>query len=483
VIFGATAELTLTMYGDISGYSSRGGGGGGRGRRPQVIGTADFYRRLPSEMKESTKIGIIMSFISLSIMLVLFLCETYAFMHKIIQSNVAIDINSEQLIRVNFNVTLYDVNCDFVSVDVWDTLGTNLQNVTKDIHKWSLNKVGTIETYHGRNHQQKVIAHEQHSLQELQKQQQMIEEGKSSAVDLSSDSIEDFYSKHELVFIDYYAPWCLWCQRLAPTWEKFAEKVNWEHLDVGIGKVDCVSHDDLCKEERIMAFPTLRWYQQGKAVMPDYKGDRSVENLLEYVKKKIDAFEDDEYENDVEVHHPGCLVAGHLMVNRVPSHIHMEAKSVNHELNSMMTNLTHLVNDFSFGQPGGPLMSQLLHILPLKRFFDAIPNAEKKSNPMKGKYYPTYQFHQAFHHHMKVISTHVPFLFSSGLVYQVLAESQLVIYEEMEMPEIKFIWDLSPLSVNLEEENRHWYDYATSLFAIIGGNSLMLKVFKPKAYH
>mmetsp|Transcript_24795 Transcript_24795/g.38949 ORF Transcript_24795/g.38949 Transcript_24795/m.38949 type:complete len:477 (-) Transcript_24795:194-1624(-) len=476
------------MYGDISGYqSSRGGGGTGR-RRPQITGTADFYRRLPSEMKESTKIGIYMSFLALFIMIVLFLFETYAFLHRSINSNVAIDVNAEQLLRVNFNVTLYDVHCDFIEVGVWDTLGTNLQNVTKDIHKWNLNAGGSVEKFHGRNREQKQISHEHHSPQELAELKQKISEGFLSAVDLTSDNIEDFHSKNDLVFIDYFAPWCVWCQRLAPTWEQFAQVANWQHLDVGIGKVDCVAHGDLCKEERIMAFPTLRWYQEGKAVMPDYEGDRTVGSFLEFVKKKIDAYEDDGYDDeDEEEHHPGCLVAGHLLVNRVPSHIHMEAKSVNQQLNSMMTNLTHRINDFSFGTPDGLFMSQLLHILP---FANAIPEAEKRSNPLKDKFYPTYHFHQAFHHHMKVVSTHVPFLFSSSLVYQVLAESQLVMYEEMEIPEIKFIWDMSPMSVYLEEEDRHWYDYVTSLFAIIGGtyttlgliNKLMLKIFKPKAY-
>ena len=190
------------MYGDISGYQSKGGGGGGGRRRPQVIGTADFYRRLPSEMKESTKIGIIMSFICLFIMIVLFISETYAFLHRSINSNIVVDVNAEQLLQLNFNVTLYDVHCDFVSVDVWDTLGTNLQNVTKDINKWNLNQEGSVEKFHGRNHQQEQIAHQHHSPQELQKQQQMMEDGQLSAVDLTSENIEDFHSKHDLAFID-----------------------------------------------------------------------------------------------------------------------------------------------------------------------------------------------------------------------------------------------------------------------------------------
>ena len=471
------------MYGDISGYQAKGVGGG---RRRQVTGTADFYRRLPSEMKESTKIGIIISFIALFIMIILFLSETYAFLQRNIKSNVAIDINADEILQVNFNVTLYDVHCEFVSVDVWDTLGTNLQNVTKDISKWNLNKDGSIEKFHGRNDHQKQITHQQHSAQELEKQKHM---GFVAAVDLTSENIEEFHNEHELVFIDFYSPWCSWCQKLAPTWDIFANEAFRQQLDVGVGKVDCVAQNELCKEERIVAFPSLRWFQEGKAIMPDYKGERTVSALLQFARFKIDAYEDDEYddEDDGEGHHPGCLVAGHLLVNRVPSHIAMEAKSINHELNSMMTNLTHRVNHFSFGQHDGLFMSQLLHVLPI---VNAIPEAEKRSDPMKDKLFPTNVFHQAFHHHMKVISTHVPFLFSSGIVYQVLAESQVVIYKEMEMPEIKFIWDISPMSVSLEEEGRRWYDYITSLFAIIGGtyttlgliNKVMLNIFKPKTY-
>lgn len=102
------------------------------------------------------------------------------------------------------------------------------------------------------------------------------------------------------------------CQRLEPTWELFARKVSSESLPVGIGKVDCVAHAQLCKDERILAFPTLRWYKNGKVVMPDYSGDRTVDALLNYVKKKMESDggmrrgDDDDEVDAGEVHHPGC---------------------------------------------------------------------------------------------------------------------------------------------------------------------------------
>lgn len=237
-----------------------------------------------------------------------------------------------------------------------------------------------------------------------------------------------------------------------------------------------------------MAFPTLRWYVDGKAVMPDYRGDRTVEALMEYAKRRVGSTgeggndEDDEFGQE---HHPGCQVSGHMMVNRVPGNLHMEAKSTNHVINSAMTNLTHRVNHLSFGTPHGP---QGHHLAFLPYFSDDIPEYFKHTNPLKDRYFPTYHFHQAFHHHLKIISTHVDYLFRNTVIYQILEESQLVYYDVQTIPEIKFLWDMSPMSVSLTKEGRPWYEYMTNLLAIIGGtyttlgliNATLLKIFKPK---
>ena len=55
-----------------------------------------------------------MSLLSLTVMIILFIYETYEFIQTNVTSTIKIDPNADQLIRVNFNVTLYDVQCDFV---------------------------------------------------------------------------------------------------------------------------------------------------------------------------------------------------------------------------------------------------------------------------------------------------------------------------------------------------------------------------------
>ena len=128
------------------------------------------------------------------------------------------------------------------------------------------------------------------------------------------------------------------------------------HMPIGVGKVNCVTEAQLCKDLKIMAFPTLRWYKSGEAILPDYSMDRTVDALTGYARCKLEMeqkYMDWETKSGKRSDmpkpnvgasrppHPGCQVSGHLMVNRVPGNFHIEAKSVNHNLNAAMTNLTH----------------------------------------------------------------------------------------------------------------------------------------------
>lgn len=264
-----------------------------------------------------------------------------------------------------------------------------------------------------------------------------------------------------------------------------------------------------------MAFPTLRWYKGGEAILPDYKMDRTVAALTGYAKRKLEMeqkYKDWESKNaanpeqnqrmrpsagNSRPEHPGCQVSGHLMVNRVPGNFHIEAKSVNHNLNAAMTNLTHRVNHLSFGEPISnlpPHMANTPFMRKVKRVLKQVPEEHKQFNPMDGKVYATSKYHQAYHHYIKVVSTHLNMGSSSQndvnsiVVYQMLEQSQTVFYDEVNVPEARFSYDMSPMSVVVQKEGRKWYDYLTSLCAIIGGtfttlgliDATLYKVFKPK---
>jgi len=472
---------------------------GGRGRN--ALSSVDFYRRVPRDLTEATALGAFMSVCAIAVMGVLFLCETTAFARTNMSTSISVDENTQPEIRLNFNITMMDLHCDYVSVDVWDALGTNRQNITKNVEKWQLDDEGKRRIFAGRNRETREVRHDEHDMT----LEEMHEEDGVHAQQLDDTNFDEWIKANEMAFVDMFAPWCVWCQKLAPTWEQLAKEVRKERMPVGIGVVDCVKYAELCRKEKVMAFPTLRWYHDGVMVAPDYKMDRTVTALLGFAKRKLDM--DDKFKEwdkkqgrnvDDEVRerkkqlyqqnrpdHPSCQVSGYLMVNRVPGNFHIEAKSKNHNLNSAMTNVSHVVNQLSFGEPLKTASRKT------KRILKQVPDEHKQFSPMDEHDYVTPDYHQAFHHYIKVVSTHLN-MGNSGansmLAYQFLEQSQVVQYDEKDVPEARFSYDLSPMSVVVQKEGRKWYDYLTSLCAIVGGtfttlgliDATLYKVFKPK---
>ena len=71
-----------------------------------------------------------------------------------------------------------------------------------------------------------------------------------------------------------------------------------DDLEVDVAKVDCVANRNLCGAQRIQAFPTLRFFKDGKQYGLDYRQDRTVQALTAFLKQKV------ELEKTMEDWHP-----------------------------------------------------------------------------------------------------------------------------------------------------------------------------------
>lgn len=95
---------------------------------------------------------------------------------------------------------------------------------------------------------------------------------------------------NDVVFVNFYADWCHFSQRLAPIFEETAVRLN-ENLPktakVRLGRVNCVREVELSNACGISKFPTLRLYYRGHPLRREYRGKRSVEALAEYVLKQL----------------------------------------------------------------------------------------------------------------------------------------------------------------------------------------------------
>ncbi|KAI9607817.1 hypothetical protein H4Q26_005262 [Puccinia striiformis f. sp. tritici PST-130] len=89
-------------------------------------------------------------------------------------------------------------------------------------------------------------------------------------------------------FIEMFSPFCAACKRFAPTWIELADKMkHYESKGLKMGQLDCIAQGDLCKELGVNSYPTMKFYQDGKA-METYKGDNTVEALKKYLEERME---------------------------------------------------------------------------------------------------------------------------------------------------------------------------------------------------
>ena len=104
-----------------------------------------------------------------------------------------------------------------------------------------------------------------------------------AAVDIKKEQFEELMSAGKTVLVDYWAPWCTYCRRIGPAFDKIAAEYR-DSLEVV--KVNIDEEPQLALAEQIEVIPTLVFYRDGKAVdsivAPESKAmiDRMIQNAL-----------------------------------------------------------------------------------------------------------------------------------------------------------------------------------------------------------
>lgn len=65
------------------------------------------------------------------------------------------------------------------------------------------------------------------------------------------------------VLVDFWAPWCTYCRRIAPAFDKIAQQYADSLI---VGKVNIDEEPALAQQEQIEVIPTLVLYRGGQAV-------------------------------------------------------------------------------------------------------------------------------------------------------------------------------------------------------------------------
>ncbi|PWN45526.1 hypothetical protein IE81DRAFT_309237 [Ceraceosorus guamensis] len=107
---------------------------------------------------------------------------------------------------------------------------------------------------------------------------------KSDVVDLTKDTFASFVENENLSLVEFFAPWCGHCQALKPHYEESATALLKEETPIKLAKVDCTVEEDVCSEQEVQGYPTLKVFRKGTA--SEYNGPRKADGIISYMKKQ-----------------------------------------------------------------------------------------------------------------------------------------------------------------------------------------------------
>jgi len=109
----------------------------------------------------------------------------------------------------------------------------------------------------------------------------------SLVVPLVEGNFSSFINSERHSLVEFYAPWCGHCKKLAPIWHEFAFQVSQDpllSLNVQVGKIDGDSEKELAEKYNIASFPTiLHFPKRDRPSM--YEAERTVEAFMKYVAR------------------------------------------------------------------------------------------------------------------------------------------------------------------------------------------------------
>ena len=82
-------------------------------------------------------------------------------------------------------------------------------------------------------------------------------------MNINTEKFNQMIQGERPVLVDYWAPWCGYCRRIAPAYEKIAEQYGDELV---VAKVNIDEEPRLAIAERIEVIPTLVMYRNGQAI-------------------------------------------------------------------------------------------------------------------------------------------------------------------------------------------------------------------------
>ncbi|KAJ0024334.1 hypothetical protein Pint_08151 [Pistacia integerrima] len=124
-------------------------------------------------------------------------------------------------------------------------------------------------------------------IQPFKKSEPIPEENNEPVKVVVAESFQDMVFKSgKNVLLEFYAPWCGHCKKLAPILDEVA--VSYQNdADVVIAKFDATANDIPGDTFDVQGFPSV-YFRSASGKIVAYEGDRTKEDIIKFIEKNRD---------------------------------------------------------------------------------------------------------------------------------------------------------------------------------------------------
>lgn len=137
-----------------------------------------------------------------------------------------LDTNLDDMMLIRFDVHFHDLACEYITVGVFDSFGSNRVNVTRRVEKTPVKHSGSVEP--GRQYTEEELSDLDFGSQLLSDQQRMeLDSDWTSTSDkFQHSSFREVLDAHEYTFVLFCMDSARICRLYFQAWEKFTAMVN-----------------------------------------------------------------------------------------------------------------------------------------------------------------------------------------------------------------------------------------------------------------
>lgn len=408
---------------------------------------------------------------------------------------------SSSFMAVDFDVTFEEIPCFYIDITVSDVTGALTHNISKNIQRIRLDHKGRAL---GLQDEGQLVDHEEHhkevNTKELSEYERILSDNDFVAdghvEELSGqEGLTNFIKSRtknlELVFIDFYAPWCIWCQRLEPILAKLGQELG-KKGPIYVGRIDCTKSENQrpCQAQHVHSFPTMNFYRHGDEVpFEAYHGERTVEAMK---KRAVEIARGDEQnaadKRKIELHRldgetgppvgkESCQIKGTTVVNLIPSQLRFHLTSPRHSIAPEKINATHTVTDLHFSYDMNHLHDTVKRVVGRRASSRLANTFSRALSPdfLQNKFLSHHQ-NQTFTHYVRVIPTSLA-ASSNSLDFAFTHYGNEHVDDE-DVASVVLDLDISTVGIRQAATYQPFYALVTRLLAVLGGAFSVINVLR-----